>query len=295
MPALRGLFHARDVLLPLVGIAHGLAEAVVDHRPAGGFRKPRHQPVAEFRIDAAAHLHGAGTEFAQHVAEREDFLLVGPQCGDRHALRIIVPLLPRTGEADRASLHAVAHQRLHRLDFVLGGSALLAVLAHRVVAHRGVADQRAGIDAEALVEPVHVLRERLPVHIDGAQHLHWNGFDIGQELCHALFVAVPHWRQRQGAIAEDDGGGAVLRRECAQWIPGDLRVIMAVVVDEAGRNREAVGIDGALRCTVDFADFDDLAVLDGEVAAECRHPRAIDDAAITDQQVIRHWSSLPFF
>jgi hypothetical protein len=70
---------------------------------------------------------------------------------------------------------------------------------------------------------------------------------------------------------------------------------MAVVVDESRRYREAVGIDGALRRTFDFADFDDLAVLHGEVASEGRHPRAIDDAAITDQQVIRHWSSLPFF
>ena len=108
----RGLVDTGDMLLPLVAGAHGLAQAVVDHRPAGGFGQARHHPVGEFGIDAAAHLHRAGAEFAQHVAEREHLLLVSPQRRDRHALRIEVPLLARTGEADRARLHAVAHQLL---------------------------------------------------------------------------------------------------------------------------------------------------------------------------------------
>ena len=159
----RGLVDAGDVLLPLVAGAHGLAQAVVDHRPAAGLRHPRHQPIGEFRIDAAAHLHRAGAKFAQHIGEREQFLVIRPQRGDRHTLRIEMPLLPRAREADRAGLHAVAHDLLHGLDLVVGGGALLAVLAHRVEAHGGVADQRAGIDAEVVVEPVHVLREAFPV------------------------------------------------------------------------------------------------------------------------------------
>ncbi len=250
--------------------------------------------VAQFRIDAAAHLHRAGAKFAQHVGEREQLLVVRPQCRDRHALRIEMALLTRAREADRAGLHAVAHDLLHRLDLIVGGSALLALLAHRVEAHGGVADQRAGIDAEVLVEPVHVLREALPVDVDGAQHLHRDRFDVGQEFGHPLFVAAPHWRQRQRAVAEDHRGRAVLRRESAQRIPRHLSIVVAMVVDETRRHREAIGIDGALRRTGDLADFDDLAVLHRNVAAKCRHPRAIDDAAITDQQVIRHLVVLPF-
>ena len=205
-----------------------------------------------------------------------------------------MPLLARAGEADRAGLHAVAHDRLHGLDLIVGGGALLAVLAHRVVAHGGVADQRAGIDAETLVEPVHVLRERLPIDVDGAQHLHRDGFDVGQEFGHALLVAAAHRRQRERAVAEDHRGGAVLRRERAQRIPRHLRVVVAVVVDETRRHRQAIGIDGARRRAVDLADFDDLAVLDAKVATEGRHPRAIDDAAVTDQQVICHLGWPPF-
>ena len=211
----RGLVDARNVLLPLVAGAHGLAQAVVDNRAAAGFRQPCHHPVGEFRIDTATHLHRSGAKFAQHVGQREHLALVGPQCRDRHALRIEMALLARSREADRSGLHAVAHDRLHRLDLVIGGGALLAVLAHRVEPHGGVADQRAGIDAEVVVEPVHVLREGLPVDVDGAQHLHRDGFDVGQEFCHALFVAAAHRRQRERAVAENDGGGPVLRREGA--------------------------------------------------------------------------------
>ena len=268
----RRLVDAGDVLLPLVAGAHGLAQAVVDHRPAAGLRQPRHHAIAEFRIDAAAHLDRAGAEFAQHIGEREDLLLVGPQRRNRHALRIEVSLLPRTREADRASLHAVAHHRLHRLDLIVGSGALLAVLAHRIVAHGRMADQRAGIDAEPVVEPVHVLREALPIDVDGAQHLHRDGFDIGQELSHALFVAAAHRGQRERAVAKDHSRCAVLRREGAQRIPRYLRIVVAVVVDETGRHCQAVGIDGARRRTGDLANFDDLAVLHSKVAAECRHP-----------------------
>src|SRR5689334_24659207 len=63
---------------------------------------------------------------------------------------------------------------------------------------------------------------------------------------------------------------------------------MAVVVDETRRHRQAVGIHSARCGSIDLADFDNLAVLHRNVAAICRHPRAIDDAAMTDQQVVRH-------
>ena len=65
---------------------------------------------------------------------------------------------------------------------------------------------------------------------------------------------------------------------------------MAMIVDEAGRHHRAAGVDGARRRATEFADFDDLAVLDRDIAAEGRHPRAIDDTAIPDQQIVRHWS-----
>ena len=58
-------------------------------------------------------LDDAGAQLAQHVGEREDLLLVGPQRRDVHALRIEVALVARHRKAERAGLHALAHEVLH--------------------------------------------------------------------------------------------------------------------------------------------------------------------------------------
>jgi len=84
---------------------------------------------------------------------------------------------------------------MHRLDLVVGGTRLLALIAHHVMAYRGMADQVADIDAETLVEMVHVLAGRLPVEVDGTQHLHRDRFDIGEELSQPLLAALAHRRQ----------------------------------------------------------------------------------------------------
>ena len=202
-------------------------------------------------------------------------------------------LLARDREAERPGLHAVADDILHRLDLVVGGAGLLALVAHHVMTNRRVADQVADIDAEAFIEMVHVLAGRFPIEIDRPQHVHRDRFDIGQELGQPLLGALAHRRQRQRAIAEDHGGGAVLGRKGAQRVPGDLRVVMAVIVDKAGGDGAARGVDGLLGRAAQLADLDDLAVLDADIALERRHARAIDNEPVFDQQIIGHWF-LPF-
>src|SRR5260370_26658169 len=63
---------------------------------------------------------------------------------------------------------------------------------------------------------------------------------------------------------------------------------MAMVVDKAGSDGAALGIDRARGRSAQFADLDDLAVLDSDITAERRHPRAVYDPAIADQQIIPH-------
>src|SRR5438105_5150248 len=67
-----GLLDPRHVHLPLVGLAHGLREAVVDDgAPARVGETPDHA-VLQLDILAAAGLTRAGAPFAQHMAEREE-------------------------------------------------------------------------------------------------------------------------------------------------------------------------------------------------------------------------------
>src|SRR5262249_39689631 len=89
-----------------------------------------------------------------------------------------------------------------------------------------------------------------------------------------------------------DAGRAVIARERAQRIPGDLGVVVAVIVDEARGDRLTSDIDDRVGSARQFADLDDLAVLDGDIAMERRHPRAVDDPAVLDQDVIRHLALL---
>ncbi len=194
-PECGGLLDARHVGLPLVWFAHGLREAVVDHRPPGRLGEAPDHAVPQLDILAAAGLDRAGAHFAQHVAERENLLLVGPQGRDVAALRIIVTLLARHREAERPGFHAVTDDILHRLDLVVGGARLLALVAHHVMAYRSMADQIADIDAKAFVELVHVLAGRLPVELDRTQHLHRDRFDVGEELGQPLLGALAHRRQ----------------------------------------------------------------------------------------------------
>jgi len=76
-----------------IGKAHGLPEIVVDDGAAGRLREAAHQPVLHLGRVAAAGLNEAGAEIAQHVAERENLLLVGPDRRDVDALRIEMPLV----------------------------------------------------------------------------------------------------------------------------------------------------------------------------------------------------------
>src|SRR5438874_9910524 len=76
--------------------------------------------------------------------------------------------------------------------------------------------------------------------------------------------------------------------EGAERVPGDLRVVMTVVVDEARADHPALGIDGLAGRSGQFAHLDDLAVLDRDIAVEPRHAGSVDDAAVANQYVIRH-------
>ena len=60
-------------------------------------------------------------------------------------------------------------------------------------------------------------------------------------------------------------------------IPGGLAIEMRVDVHESRCDREAVGIDGPPGRPVNPSDFDDQAILHGDVGGPRRRSRAVDD------------------
>src|ERR1043166_5130051 len=197
-------------------------------------------------------------------------------------------LVARHRKAERASFHAVAHDILHLLELGIGRRALLALVIHDVIADRGMPDQRPDIDAEIAVEPFHILRERFPIDLDRAENLHRDRLDIGEELGHPLFLALLHRGKGERAIAYDDAGRAMIAGERAERVPGDLRVVMAVIIDKARADDPALHIDGLAGRAGQLAHLDDLAVLDRDIAVKGGHARAVDDPAVLYEDVIRH-------
>ena len=74
----------------------------------------------------------------------------------------------------------------------------------------------------------------------------------------------------------------------AERIPDDLRVIVAVVVDEARRDDPTIRLDDLARGAGEAPQLDDLSPGHGDVAVESGPTRAVDDASVLDEQVVSH-------
>ena len=79
-----------------------------------------------------------------------------------------------------------------------------------------------------------------------------------------------------------------------QRVPANLRVVVGMRIDEARRDDQFTGVDGALRAAADLADFRDRSVLDRDVGAHARSAGAVDHGAVFDYEVVCHrGKSLP--
>ena len=192
------------------------------------------------------------------------------------------------GEAERALRHALADDRFHRFEFRAGRRlAVVGVLAHDVAADGGVAHQDARVDAETAVEDVEVLGERGPPPRDaGLEALHGDRFDARQHHGERLVVVGARGGQPERAVAEDHRRHAVVRREGAERVPGDLSVEVAMVIDEPGRDRPPVRVDGPLCRAPETANLGHLAAFDADVGVKGRHARAVDHEPVSDEQVV---------
>src|SRR5262249_49609303 len=154
----------------------------------------------------------------------------------------------------------VTHDPTHGFYLSGIGSAALTLVAHDVVPHCGMADQSSHIDAKPLADGRQVFADGFPGHFDRAQNFHGNCFHVRKELCEPLFATRAYRSKRERAVTDNHGRGAVITRECAQRIPRQLRIVMAVRIYEAGSNRQTVRIKSACSISAQLAYFGDLAV-----------------------------------
>ena len=142
-----------------------------------------------------------------------------------------------------------------------------------------------GTDA-VLLQHVEILREALEAPVDaGAQRVERHALDMGQVAHREVAVGGLAGRDGEAAIAEDRRGDAQRRRGIDERVPGDLRVVVGVAVDDAGRERQPVGLHGLAGGPEIRPDRGDFPVPDAEVAVDRLGPRAVVDFRILDDQV----------
>ncbi|HSB25822.1 MAG TPA: hypothetical protein VLE94_22200 [Burkholderiaceae bacterium] len=126
----------------------------------------------------------------------------------------------------------------------------------------------------------------LPAHA-ALQHLERHALHLREVAHRQLAVLRPARRDREAAVADDRGRHAQRRRRAGVRVPRELGVVVGVAVDDAGHQREAVGVDdlrgvGGQR----GRDGADAPGAHGEVGADRVGTAAVVDGGVADQQVV---------
>ena len=132
-----------------------------------------------------------------------------------------------------------------------------------------------------------VFREALEIPDDAlAQHLQRHALDVGQVAQGPVAVAGPAGRDGEAAVADHHRGDAEAGRRREPRVPGRLRVVVGVAVDDPGHQRQALGIHFlAARADV-AAQFRDAPARDRQIADRSRGPVAVVEPGVPDDQVV---------
>ena len=224
-----------------------------------------------------------------HAAHRRELGAAGVAAGDGSAAFTGVRLRHAGAEAEGAVGHRASEQRRHGVDLGPRRRPLERRLAHHVVAQRRVREQAGDVDAEAArVEHVEVLAPGLPAPVDALPHdVDRDAFDADQVLHDAFAHLGAHRRDADAAVAEHDRRHAVQRRACRQRVPGKLRVVVGVRVDEARREDPAFGVDAApRRRAAEATHGDDATVFDRQRAQHAGCAGAVAQPRVVEDEVV---------
>ena len=213
------------------------------------------------------------------VRERDDLVVGGVARRDHVPVGVVVGARPRRREAERAGFEALAEQRVHLGDFVVGSRAADTLRAHHDARRTArVANHEGGVDTEPAVDLVEVLGGGRPVPRHAfAQRFERHAFDPGEHPHQVLAVGgvVGERRDGEAAVPGERRGDAVERRRREGTVPEDLRVVVRVDVDEPGGDDLAGGVDGLGGFGVDGPDRGDLAVGDPDVGSTAGRSRSV--------------------
>ena len=194
------------------------------------------------------------------LGERDQFVGVGIGTGRVDEAR---------REAERAGVHRLAEQPLHRSHVVGVGRPRLE--SHGGDAQGAVADEVRDVDGGAdRAERVEVLRERLPAQVEA-------GADAAGPAPDDLALVGAQRRLRERAHPDDFGRHALADFRLSRRTTEVEEIGVGVHVDEPGRHRVSGRVDHAGRLAGQVpADGDDPIAFDGDVRRPGGRARPVD-------------------
>ena len=162
----------------------------------------------------------------------------------------------------------------------LGGTEMLAVVAGHSSAHCARPNQHSCMDGSVI--------RLAKIAGDGVGRnicTHFAG-DGGKVVQNVLAVFAVDGGNRETAVAVDNGGEALRKLQFAEMGTKDLRIGMAVDINETGRYSHTGGVND-LCCPVQVrADGRDLAVLNGYICRKAVRAGAVHYDPVPDQNII---------
>jgi hypothetical protein len=82
------------------------------------------------------------------------------------------------------------------------------------------------------------------------------------------------------------GGDAERGRGRGERVPGELRVVVGVVVDDAGHQRQAAGVDGFAVLLSGLACFKDFSTGNSKIASLRRATKAVEEKRVSNDEIV---------
>src|SRR4029078_2078132 len=118
-------------------------------------------------------------------------------------------------------------------------------------------NQRSHVQPKPLIERIEILWNRFPRPLKSRlNRLERNGFDMGHNPGEIVTVFLVRRRHRPGGVADHDRGHTMVARVRAERIPGDLGIVMRMVVDNSWGDHQAAGIHDSLRSPAHYSTSD---------------------------------------
>ena len=169
---------------------------------------------------------------------------------------------------------------------------LRAPIAHHVRAERAVADLGADVHHPwQLLEHVEVLGVALPTPFEAlGERTSRNVLHALHQLDQPLVTIGRGGCEADATVAHDRRRDAVPTRRGDERIPGHLCVVVRVGVDEARRQQQTVGVEGAAAggeraCRLDGGD---QFAVDAHVGRPAGGTAAVDEVSIADDEIVCH-------